>query len=444
MEINIVKFIQSFGNEFLNNFFSIISELGNKYFFIIITLVVYWCYNKKFAFKFMFIYLSGVVFNSCLKIVINRPRPYTSSNEIINLEPENTGTSMPSSHAFGISLIGSQIYKQYYLEAQSHTKLKKFKGLLLTTITILITLVCFSRIYLGQHYLSDVLVGTFSGVLFSVFASKLYKVVGDKEEFYGLIVIPLTIIACGVAYKQLFIYSQTYTLFYTIAGTLSATMLGYYLEKHFIKYEPKTTFVFTLLKIIFGFISTIVLLLILEMLLPPILILVYIKYFIVGLWAFAGVMKMFKLFSLHFNKTCYKTFSAHGTEKLGTRLGKKLKAGDVVLLIGELGAGKTAITKGIAKALKVTENVVSPTFTIMNEYADGAIPLYHFDMYRISNVDEIQETGLIEYLNSDRGICVIEWPQNISPILPKKSIIVKLDKTKNPNERIIKIEGLKI
>ena len=444
MEINIVKFVQSFSNEFLNNFFSLITEIGNKYFFILIALIIYWCYDKRFAFKFILIYLSGIVFNTCLKILINRPRPFTEYNEILNLEPENTGTSMPSSHAFGTALIGSQIYKQYSLDVKEKPKLKKFKTILFVAIIILIALVCVSRIYLGQHYLSDVLVGAFLGIIFYVFASKLYKIVGNHEEIIGLIIIPLAIFICGIAYTELFVYSEKFTLLYTAMGVISAAMLGYYLEKRFIKYEPKTAFIFQLIKIIFGFTSTTVLLLVLEMLLPPILILVYVKYFIVGLWAFAGVMSVFKFFSLRYKKTSIITHSAKSTQKIGVRIGKSLKAGDVVLLVGELGAGKTAITKGIAEGLKVRENIVSPTFTIMNEYTTGTVPLYHFDMYRIKSIDEIAETGLLEYLKSDNGICVIEWPQNIMSILPKNAFTIKLDKTQKVNERIINIEGIKL
>lgn len=95
------------------------------------------------------------------------------------------------------------------------------------------------------------------------------------------------------------------------------------------------------------------------------------------------------------------------TDKLAEKIASQLKGGDIILLNGDLGAGKTTFTKGLAKALGVKDVVTSPTFTFMKEYS-GRLPLYHFDMYRVEDEDELYELGLNEYLYM-QGVCVIEW-----------------------------------
>ena len=118
------------------------------------------------------------------------------------------------------------------------------------------------------------------------------------------------------------------------------------------------------------------------------------------------------------------TDSSEKTIKLGEVLGKNLKAGDVVAFTGTLAAGKTYFTKGIALALQIEEEVTSPTFTIVSEYY-GSLPLYHFDLYRLSSYDDFSEMGGEEYLYGD-GICVIEWSEKILKELPKNTIFVDI------------------
>ncbi|MCM1368419.1 MAG: tRNA (adenosine(37)-N6)-threonylcarbamoyltransferase complex ATPase subunit type 1 TsaE [Roseburia sp.] len=114
-------------------------------------------------------------------------------------------------------------------------------------------------------------------------------------------------------------------------------------------------------------------------------------------------------------KETYTADSPEQMEKLGERLAKTLSVGDVVLLTGELGAGKTVLCKGIAKGLEVKEQVVSPTFTLMNEYF-GRVKFCHFDAYRLESADEATEAGLAEYIGAPDCICAIEWWENISAL----------------------------
>ena len=126
-------------------------------------------------------------------------------------------------------------------------------------------------------------------------------------------------------------------------------------------------------------------------------------------------------------------------EKLGMDLVSKLGPGSVVALTGNLGAGKTTLTKSIAKGLGVTDLIVSPTFTLIHEYSSGKLPLYHFDLYRIEDEEELYELGYEEYFYGE-GICVIEWADRIEGHIPKDAIRVHIDYGANENERIIKID----
>lgn len=116
-----------------------------------------------------------------------------------------------------------------------------------------------------------------------------------------------------------------------------------------------------------------------------------------------------KNFSGNFNdKNEFSSNSLADTVKFANFIAENLFGGEVILLNGELGAGKTTFTKGLARALGITEEVTSPTFTLLNVYESGRLPLYHMDMYRIESAEELYETGMEDYLSKD-GITVIEW-----------------------------------
>lgn len=116
------------------------------------------------------------------------------------------------------------------------------------------------------------------------------------------------------------------------------------------------------------------------------------------------------------------------TQSLANEFAKTLVGGEVVTLNGDLGAGKTTFTQSLAKALGISQAVTSPTFTLMNQYLSGRLKLFHFDMYRIDDIDEILETGLTEFFGQKDAVCVIEWAENIAPLLPKKLTKVTIQK----------------
>ena len=128
------------------------------------------------------------------------------------------------------------------------------------------------------------------------------------------------------------------------------------------------------------------------------------------------------------------------TEQFAQQFANVLKAGDVVLLSGDLGAGKTTFVKSVAKKLGVGSVITSPTFTIMNEY-NGKFPIYHFDMYRLESSEEAEELGLSDYIKSKDGICFVEWAENVPSLFPEDAIKVAIYVI-GENKRKFVVEGL--
>ena len=126
------------------------------------------------------------------------------------------------------------------------------------------------------------------------------------------------------------------------------------------------------------------------------------------------------------------------TRKLGLRIAEALEPGDIVALIGDLGTGKTALTRYIAEGLGVREEISSPTFTIIKEYRSGRLPLYHFDVYRLGGSDELMDTGAEEILEGD-GVCVIEWADIVADALPADAFALRLGYGEKEGERIAEI-----
>lgn len=125
--------------------------------------------------------------------------------------------------------------------------------------------------------------------------------------------------------------------------------------------------------------------------------------------------------------TIIESFSAEDTLALGRRIGQEAKPGEVYTLIGDLGVGKTVFTQGIAEGLEIEESICSPTFTIVQVYEEGRMPFYHFDVYRIGDVEEMDEIGYEDYFYGE-GLCMIEWANLIEEILPAKRKEITIEK----------------
>lgn len=136
----------------------------------------------------------------------------------------------------------------------------------------------------------------------------------------------------------------------------------------------------------------------------------------------------------------FLTHSALETERVGSRLAAQLRAGDVIAFHGGLGAGKTAFTRGLAAGLGVTDAVTSPTYTIVNEYLTGRLPLFHFDMYRLSSSEELFDIGWEDYL-ARGGVCAVEWSENVADALTGAICVTIETVSDDETARVITITG---
>lgn len=140
-----------------------------------------------------------------------------------------------------------------------------------------------------------------------------------------------------------------------------------------------------------------------------------------------------------------ETNSANETFAFGKRIGQLAKPGQIFTLVGDLGVGKTVFTQGVAEGLGIIEPISSPTFTIIQVYEEGRIPFYHFDVYRIGDIEEMEEIGYDDYFFGE-GICLIEWANLIEEILPKDIVAITIEKEleKGFDYRKITVEGMEI
>ena len=138
----------------------------------------------------------------------------------------------------------------------------------------------------------------------------------------------------------------------------------------------------------------------------------------------------------------YVTNSPEETEALGQHLAEQLQPGDVIAYTGDLGAGKTAFTRGLARGLGISERVTSPTFTIVNEYLGGRLPLFHFDMYRLGSADELYDIGWEDYLTRG-GVCAVEWSEIVADALEEGVLRVDIRQGEEETQRRITIEEVR-
>ena len=136
----------------------------------------------------------------------------------------------------------------------------------------------------------------------------------------------------------------------------------------------------------------------------------------------------------------YTTNTVAETEALGAKLASTLCPGDVVAFFGDLGAGKTAFVRGMAAALGVRETVTSPTYTVVNEYLSGRIPLFHFDLYRLSGPDDLFDIGWEDYLDRG-GVCAVEWSERVREVLEDPICVIIRMSPNGPDSREITIDG---
>jgi membrane-associated phospholipid phosphatase len=276
MDLRIVELFQAIRNPVLDWFFYISTNLGDQYAFILVAAILYWTFDKKFAHKFALTFLVSAFINTGLKNLVQRPRPYTAQG----IEPpfgyETTGYSFPSGHAQASGVLG---YTAYELHQKTHQPWIKWLGLFIVIVVPL------SRVYLAQHYLSDVLVGLVLSIGIAIGMFKLIDLMKDKEEIYTLYLAPILLL--------LVIFIPNHDV-YIAAGGFIGFAIGYFIEKRYVKLNVKDKTINQILKVILGILIALAIKEGLKFIFPDILIFDFIRYFLIGGWAALGAPYMFK------------------------------------------------------------------------------------------------------------------------------------------------------
>lgn len=249
MEIAIVEFFQSFACGFLDVFFWLITKLGEETMFFFVLTVAYLCYSKKFAIKISFYYLSSVAFNNLLKLIVKRPRPYVESTTISN-RLNADGYSFPSGHTQGYFAVATTSF----IEVNKYNKSRSIKISTLVILSLLGILVMLSRMYWGQHFLSDVVVGMMFGISVIYFMDWLITILPNKVK--ELFTLNRIYVGLGVVALILFIIILMLDIFagfnvdvaYKFCGVFFAMSIGYFVDKKWIGYESCQGFKIGLLK----------------------------------------------------------------------------------------------------------------------------------------------------------------------------------------------------
>jgi membrane-associated phospholipid phosphatase len=260
----ILKYIQSFSNQFLDGFFEYATILGEDIFFIIVIAIVFWCFNKNFGYKLAFVYLASGAINTIVKEIVRFPRPIGYEG-IKSIRVETAGGySFPSGH----TQQSTSLFTSFMIE---------FKKKWLYFIGVLsILLVGFSRLYLGVHWPTDVLGGLIIGLLSTIAVIKLFDWSKEKGNpmLLGVLVIPMMI--CLIFFR-----TATY---YKAAGTLIALWIGYIIESKYIKYSSKAIWWKQIIKLVIGFLGIILIRVYLKKLLPIAIYSDFIRYALMGIW----------------------------------------------------------------------------------------------------------------------------------------------------------------
>lgn len=284
-EINIIKTLQEISNGFFDTLFLGITKLGEEIAFIAVMVIILWCYDKRFGLLMGLNFLIASFTVNILKNTIQRPRPF-AQDPSLSIGAHTHGYSFPSGH--------TQSAASIYTTLGIHFGLRKKRIWFFALMLLVVVLVGLSRMYLGQHYLTDVLAGFFIGVIISFLVYYLFSLLKDKEEYWALIIIPLSIIL-----MILFRNEEAHKDFFVAGGVSISVAIGYLLEKRFIRYDVRQEVWWVqILKVIFG---ASIALLIKEGLKPVFEIWglglylgSFIRYFLVGIWCSFGAMAAFK------------------------------------------------------------------------------------------------------------------------------------------------------
>lgn len=278
MDLNIIKVLQTLRSPVVDWFFYIVTQFGDQYAFIVMAVILYWTYDKIYAHKFATTFMISALINTGIKEIVKRDRPYIKHPTEVETETKwlTDGYSFPSGHSQSIGVLG-------YTLIDLHKKHNK-KFLYWIAIFLMI-FVPISRLYLAQHFPSDVIVGLGLSILMSYLLFKMLDRANNKEEFYTLALIPV--------FAGLMFFIKTSSL-YLASGAFIGFAIGYYLEKRYIKYNVKNTLGKQILKIIIGLVIALAFKEGLKHVFPSNLLFTFIRYFIIGVWVALGAPWVFK------------------------------------------------------------------------------------------------------------------------------------------------------
>jgi len=276
MDLEIVRFIQHLRNPVFDFLFYAITQLGDQLAFIGIALMIYWTIDKKLAHKFVFAFMISALVNTSLKQLFKRVRPFYYQGVSSEEAWRTTGYSFPSGHAQAAGVIG--------FTALHEAKNRHMRWLSVVGWFFMI-MVPLSRIYLGQHFLSDVIVGVLLAYLLAYLSFKLVDLMKDDEHIYTLMLAPLFILAL--------FFTKNHDV-YIAAGGFVGFALGYYVEKKYIGFDVKAVWWIQIIKVIIGLSIVFVIKEGLKLIFPDMLIFDFIRYMLIGGWAAIGAPLLFK------------------------------------------------------------------------------------------------------------------------------------------------------
>ena len=276
MDLRLVELLQSLRNPFFDWFFYIVTQLGDQIVFILVAVIIYWTIDKKFAHKFVFTFMISAIINSSLKEIFQRPRPYNYSSVQTEELWMTAGYSFPSGHAQAAGVLG---YTALYQSKKLGSKILKYLGI------FVLIFVPLSRVYLGQHFFTDVIVGVLLSFVAAHFVFKLVDLMKDEEHTYTLMIAPLFIIAM--------FFVKNHDL-YIAAGGFIGFALGYFLEKKYVSYQVKEVIWIQILKVVIGLIGVLLIKEGLKFIFPDEILFDFFRYFLIGVWAALGAPYVFK------------------------------------------------------------------------------------------------------------------------------------------------------
>lgn len=286
-EVDIIRTLQTMSNGFLDAVNHILSFFGTEIFFMIVAVVLYWCIDKKFAYRFFNVYILGVALTNVMKISFKRMRPFNAyPREVRSIGDGETSASFPSGHTETISSVSTLLTIKYG---------KRFRFIPIVGV-MLTLLVMMSRMYLGQHYLSDVLCGLWAGILFAITFNFLLSLFKDKEEWFVIPAVALSVILISVL-AGLDMLNASEDMLKGL-GAFMAFDIGYFAEKKWVKYDVRqnTKWWHYVLRVVIGAGITVAIQYGFKPLLPKSIPMLhcFLRYFIMAAWASVAAPAIFK------------------------------------------------------------------------------------------------------------------------------------------------------